>query len=152
MEKLNPRQRKFAELVATGIPAGRAYEQAGYDSRGTDADANAARLIANDKVSRFVQSLRWEAETESKKATILTIQQKREFLARVVQTPIGTVDEDSDLCQAFKLGESTREIKMPDKLRAIELDSRLAGEFRDSVKIDASDEIVSLLKSIRGAK
>lgn len=69
---------------------------------------------------------------------ILSLKEKREYLASVVRTPVGSVNEDSPLAQKVKRssrtdkrGETTEteEIEIPGKLRAIELDARLAGEL-----------------------
>ena len=43
--KLSDRQRRFCDLVLEGVPAGRAYERAGYKPRGDAADQSASRLI-----------------------------------------------------------------------------------------------------------
>ena len=58
--------------------------------------------------------------------------QKREYLARVVMTPVAQVNEESDLCQRFKRTARVYVKAMPDKLRAIELDSQLAGDLPTS--------------------
>ncbi len=69
---------------------------------------------------------------------ILTLVEKREYLASIVRTPVGSVDEHSPLAQKVKRrhrtdkdGNSTdeEEIEIPGKLRALELDARLAGEM-----------------------
>jgi hypothetical protein len=69
---------------------------------------------------------------------ILSLKEKREYLASIVRTPIGEVDESSALAQKVKRstrrdkygGETeTEEIELPNKLRAVELDARLAGEL-----------------------
>lgn len=63
---LNDRQRRFAELVVSGRPAGRAYEEAGYSARGDSADQTASKLLGSTKVSEYVQSLRNEAKTDAR--------------------------------------------------------------------------------------
>ena len=42
----------------------------------------------------------------------------REFLTEVILTPAGKVDEQSRLCQSYKVTREVREIRMPDKLAA----------------------------------
>lgn len=69
-------------------------------------------------------------------ATLLTVAERRAFLAMVVRTPLSEIDENSPLCQSFKVtknefGGST-EYKMVDKLRASELDAKMAGELVES--------------------
>lgn len=64
--------------------------------------------------------------------------EKRSFLRSVVTTPIGGITEHSVLAQSFKRSSRTSrdgatvddyELRMPDKLRALELDAKLAGEL-----------------------
>ncbi|MEM1085030.1 MAG: terminase small subunit [Verrucomicrobiota bacterium] len=52
---LNDRQHRFVTLVASGVPAGRAYEQAGYKSRGNAADVGGSKLVRNPKVAEALQ-------------------------------------------------------------------------------------------------
>jgi phage terminase small subunit len=57
-EPLHPRQERFVALVTSGLPAGRAYEQAGYRSRGNAADVGASKLVRNPKVARALEAER----------------------------------------------------------------------------------------------
>jgi hypothetical protein len=57
----------------------------------------------------------------------LSRDQVREFLVAVILTPAGKVDEQSRLCQSYKVTPEVREIRMPDKLRAIEQLAKLCG-------------------------
>jgi hypothetical protein len=65
---------------------------------------------------------------------VLTRHEKRTFLARVVRTPLSEVSAASDLCAEEVVTESDkgtyRKIKALDKLKAIELDAKLMGEFQ----------------------
>ena len=109
-------------------------------------------------------------------AAVLTLAEKRQYLRRVVLTAIGDVDPSSDLCQSYKRREEggdrgrlkrgqeesgneehepeaeVIEIKMPDKLRAIELDARLAGELNTELKLEAGDGLAELLGLIRSGR
>ena len=106
-----------------------------------------SKLLSDIDIKQRVAEI--QSKTEGK--AVLTIAQKREFLRRVVVTPIGQVDEESDLCQAAEYSDTGRKFKMPDKLRAIELDAKLAGEFTEKVEIK-SDGLLELLQAIRGGK
>lgn len=94
-----------------------------------------------------------ELREEAKQLTVLTLAKKREFLARVVTTSLGSVDESSDLCQESSSEEtmhgSRRRIKMPDKLRAIELDAKLAGELKEQPPAVTVDAMALLIDQIR---
>ena len=69
-------------------------------------------------------------------ACLLTLRAKREFLAAIVRAAPGDLDEKSPLVQFFKQTEAGREIRLCDKLRAIELDAKLAGEFSERWKLN----------------
>jgi len=54
-KQLNPQQQNFVALVKQGIPAGRAYDQAGYKCKDPDAaNSHASRLMRNGKVKRYL--------------------------------------------------------------------------------------------------
>jgi hypothetical protein len=121
---MNIRQERFAELVASRVPAMRAYSEAGYSNRGKNAEANAARLIEFDGVKERIQAIR--AETAAKLAL------KREDLARhlwaVVMTPIGELDANSPLVQEFATDkEGRKRVKMQDKLGSARLLCEMMG-------------------------
>lgn len=58
---LTPRELRFVEAYVGGMPAGRAYEAAGYKARGDSADSNALRLLGKEKVVAAVESHRSNA-------------------------------------------------------------------------------------------
>ena len=149
---LNPRQERFAQLVATGMPASRAYREAGYTATGNAAEAGASQLLRHPKVAAYVNEVRAAAKAKGEEAAYLTLEEKRKFLRDVVTTPIGEIDERNKLAQALKVTKDGREIKLPDKLRALELDAKLAGELKDKVEIDASPELAEWLAIRRGGK
>lgn len=123
----NHRHERFAQLVATGEAGAAAYRQT-YGTRGASAEAAASRLLRNDKVSARIAEVQRASAAEG----VLTLREKREFLALVVRTPIGQIDENSPLCQWFRRTTGRRpslEIRMPDKLQAMMLDAKLAGEL-----------------------
>ncbi len=55
---LNPRQQRFVELVAGGMPAGRAYEAAGFKARGKGADECACQLLKKTQVAKVLAEIR----------------------------------------------------------------------------------------------
>jgi len=60
----NQRHEKFAQLVAKGLAASRAYAEAGYDVKpGNSAEAAASRLLSNVKVSERMQELCQKSES-----------------------------------------------------------------------------------------
>lgn len=149
-QELSEKQRKFAEMVATGVAAVTAYQRAGYAAKKEAAITCASRLLTNAKVKRYVRALRRKAVDESEEGAVLTLVEKRRWLARVVRTPLSHVTEESDLCQEHTVTTTeaggSEKIKMPCKLRAMELDAKLAGELRDKAeeeKKTPEDEMTS---------
>lgn len=102
------------------------------------------REITAQAVSKPVQSVPEVSEIldtqvqGGQNPAILSLIEKREYLARVVRTPVGQVDEDNSLAQKVKRQTrtdkegntyQTEEIEIAGKLRALELDAKLAGEM-----------------------
>lgn len=136
----NPRHEAFAREWAKGKSGTEAYIAAGYDAK--NADANATRFMGNDGIRARKE---WFQE-QAAKGTVLTIKEKREFLAAVVRTPIGEVDERSPLAQSVRYSDTGKEIKMPDKLAAIRADDNLAGDGSEAGKNDVlSDWLASFM-------
>ncbi len=118
----NHRHEAFARRVVTGESLTQAYRQV-YGTNAKAAGANGARLMKNDSVIRRVGWL----QTQSATSAVMTLIQQRQYLARVIRTPIAQVNEESDLCQRFKRTARVYSKAMPDKLCAVKLDCQLAG-------------------------
>lgn len=152
----NQKHERFAQLIATGVSATEAYTKV-YRKKGKVAGSAGGRLLKNVGIQQRLSELQQKAETKA----VLTLAEKREFLRRVVMTPVGEVDQDSDLCQEytkrFEAGGETNpdfevvKIKTPCKLKALELDAKLAGEFKEKVEVSV-DGLGELLKAIRGGR
>ena len=147
----NARHEKFAQAVATGEAASRVYGRIYGKQSPSQAEASASRLLRNVKVAARVAEIRGSVDAEALADCLLTLRAKREFLAAVVWAAPGELDEKSPLVQSFKLTDGGREIRLCDKLRAIELDAKLAGEFREQVEI-RSDGLLELLQAIRAGR
>lgn len=137
----NSKHEKFAQLVANGTDSPAAAYCAVYKSHAKTAAANASKLVNTNAIARRIDELRALSAPTQKR--FLTLDQKREFLALVVNTPADAVDERSPLCQQADFSESpsgtSRKLRMPDKLKALELDARLAGELRESHELEVVD-------------
>ena len=88
---MTARHRKFAKLWLKGVPAGRAYEQAGYDARGNVADICASRLLKTAKVAKYIKSMN---ENDDKR-TILSIGERKELLTRIALANEGERPSDA---------------------------------------------------------
>ncbi len=119
---------RFACELAKGAGVNEAYVAAGYKS----SPASATRLSKKVNVAERVAWLQKQAA----KGDVLTIREKREFLARVVRkTPSEAAFDDAD-CQLVmtKLGPA---VVIPDKLAAIRIDNDLAEEGSEAKGIGA---------------
>lgn len=142
---MDPRHQKFAELLALGTSAGPAYAEA-YSKPAITASVAAAgrRLATQSHIAAKVQSIREKAAIESEAATVLSLQEKRQFLARIVRTPVTLLDPDDksthDLIKKVSIkvigsGENldtTTEVEGYDKIKAIVEDTNLAGDGAES--------------------
>lgn len=127
--------------------------RAGYSirsGRSEDYSSLGCRILKTPRVASEVQKIREKAFSRE----ALSYAEKRAFLARAVRTPVGELHEGSDLAQEVTITESkegtTKRIKGVDRLRALELDSRLAGDFYADRTPQASNPflmIVSLGKT-----
>lgn len=153
----NPRHERFCQERAKGKSADEAYQLAGYKrDRGA-----ASRLSAKVNVTARITELQSLAADD----TVMSIAEKRKFLADIKRTPIGEIDEMSPLCQEWtyeqaggprgrlKRGDDDEgneeyeeerqrvKVKMPDKLRAIQLDNDLAVDGAEAGKNKAIEII-----------
>jgi phage terminase small subunit len=101
---LNDRQRRFCELLVSGLAAGRAYEQAGYQtSSAASADQCASRMLRNVKeVKEHVAKLRRELMAK----TALSQEEVAGLLSLAILTPISEITEDHPLCQEWEREET----------------------------------------------
>jgi len=110
--KLNVRQERFAELVASGMPATKAYSEAGYSNDPRIAEAHACRLVENGGVKARIAQLR----APQTRKTLMSRDRKREILAGIAES------------------EASGKMAI---IRAIEVDAKLAGHFEpDRTEID----------------
>ncbi len=119
---LNARQERFCEFIATGENQTDAWIKAGYKTSRTAARRNASETMTKHDIRTRIAELRGP-QTQ---AALLTKDEKRMFLRRIV--------------------ESESE-KMADRLRALELDAKLAGHFEpDKHVIDAGPDFLETMR------
>jgi hypothetical protein len=115
---LNPRQQKFVELYLGGMPASRAYRQAGYrPSTDAVAEAAASQLLKHPKVAAAVEAARAKA-TEAAGVSAEVIAQRLWVEANRQPADGGT---------------------HAGRIRALELLGKGLGMFQDRVQIETAD-------------
>ena len=120
----NAKHEAFAQAYALSSNASEAWRKA--TSKTANADVNGARWLVIRGIVERVAELRKKADAASENFTVLSIAEKRDFIARLVKAKVSELDDDSDLWNGIKLTEQGREYKLPDKLRAIQIDNDLA--------------------------
>lgn len=149
-KKLTEKQLRFCEGILKGKPASVAYREAGYASKGNAAEVCASQLLRNAKVQAHLGKRRKARE----KRTDISLEKVERYLARVINTPVGMVDETSLLAEEVTYTQgpngSSKKVKMFSKDRAISHLRALKGwDATKEVKIDASDPLLALIQHIR---
>lgn len=134
----NARHERFACELAKGVSQAEAYKKAGYKP---DTGA-ASRLSAKISIQARVAWIKSQAAASD----VLTIAEKRDFLARLVRCKPANEPADSDLWNGIEDTEQGKRYKLPDKLRAIALDNDLAGEGAEAGGNKALGELVKRLR------
>lgn len=125
---LNPRQRKFVSAYVSGKPATQAYIAAGYSPNG--ADVAGPRLLGNVRIQAAVKAARKQLSDAARweKWQLL------DYYQRVLETPVGEVDENDILAQEVTREEAGEmlvrtKVKMVDKLASARELAKLLGWY-----------------------
>lgn len=162
----NPRHEIFAREIAKGASQREAYRAAGYEGDERSLDANAARLIADDRVAIRVQ----EIQANAAKRAEITIERTLLELAKVgyadirkavswgaaiavddgdggekISNGVAMLDSaeiDADTAAAISEVAQTRDgirVKFHDKLSALEKIGKHLGMFTDKLEMTGRD-------------
>lgn len=119
---MNPKQQKFAELVASGLPASRAYEQAGYIATGHAAESSASKLLKSPEVEEYLAGLQDDAAKESK----LTRDAAAGMLVDILRSKPSEANMDNPLCE-LRMSKMGPYAAFPSKAACMERLARLLG-------------------------
>lgn len=125
---LNARQELFCQFVAAGTSQTEAYMKAGFKATKEAARRNAARMLTNADIKKRIK----EIQTENPDVSVakMTKQEKLDMLATLIRTPM-----------------NSEVVKVADKLRAIELHSKLLGHFEpDRKEIEFGNQALMSIK------
>ena len=148
---LNPRQQTFADLVLAGAPAGRAWQQAGYQARGNSAEVQASKALKKEKFKAYLKDERMRME----KVGQMERDELVAWLASVIRTPAGNLTEDSPLVQQYIKEELAGEVirtrvEMVSKLEACKLLAAVMGwNAPTKMEIQPSEKLAELIRRIR---
>jgi phage terminase small subunit len=146
-------QRKFCEGIVAGLNATDSYAKAYPKATRRAARAHGARLVAKGSIKSEIARLRAAAQEKAGSA-VLTLAEKRSFLARLLRINVAEIDvsKDGDLLAGLDRTEGSEKteglvkLRLADKLKAIELDNDLSGEGSEA---GANDELAGLLARLR---
>lgn len=133
----NIRHERFAQLIAQGKPASRAYIEAGYKARGNAAESAAARLFRNVQVQQRLAEIAAEMEQNA----IADAEEVQKFLTAVMRGEITEelLDRNSEIRTLKSLAR--------DRIKAAELLGRAQGVFA-TASTDAAGELDAIAQAL----
>jgi hypothetical protein len=143
MTVLTPPMLRFCEQVAMGMSATRAYSAAYPNASHGTAASNAYNLLRRPGVDAEILRLRTLAQ-QAPGSAVMTLFEKRSFLARVVRSQIALLPRESDLWERVWDSRGGTFYRLPDKIEAIKLDNKLSAD--DPMQ---QDSLMQLLISVR---
>jgi phage terminase small subunit len=127
-KKLNARQERFCEFVAAGETQEAAHKKAGYKCSANSARAAASIMANRPEIKARISELK-QKQPDLLEAR-LTKEEKLKVLARLIRTP-----------------DNSEVVKVADKLRAIELHSKLMGHFEpDRMELELGNTTLQTIK------
>lgn len=126
----------FALHVASGMSDVKAYQKVFKCSR-VSAEKNAWRLRENDGVKARIAELHRKSDATA----VLTMQERRQFMARVKRVNLHNFDPeiDGDLIDEITIEDGKKKFKLPSKRGCIMDDAKLAGELIDKAELTGKD-------------
>ena len=130
LNTLNRRQQLFCQYIAEGESQARAYLKAGFKANTIQqAGSNAIRLMRTERVATYLGKIKEIVF----KNQVLSFNEKRAIISRMVKAAPSEVGADSMLAQSYSeevdaQGNVKRKVVLPDKARLIDLDNRMSGD------------------------
>ena len=130
LNTLNRRQQLFCQYLAEGESQARAYLKAGFKANTIQqAGSNAIRLMRTERVASYLGKIKEIVF----KNQVLSFNEKRAIISRMVKAAPSEVGADSMLAQSYTeevdvQGNVKRKVVLPDKARLIDLDNRMSGD------------------------
>jgi len=128
LPNLTTKQLAYCTYRAKGENKARSYLLAGYKAVNSEQAGSAAcKLESDNRVSSYISTLRESSFLKE----ALTLAEKRSYLARAVRCDVTSPDADliQEVSETANEHGVSKKVKVVDKLRALELDSKIAGDF-----------------------
>ena len=130
--KLNPRQEKFCIEYAKTGNATQAYQLAGFESKSREsAQANSARLLADERIQARLHELTEKTESES----IADIKELQAGLTKIFRAEVTTplMTKDGEVVQV--------PVSVKDRLKAAEILCKTHGAFLTRQELSISESV-----------
>jgi len=130
---LSEQQKKFADYFIESGNATEAYRRAGYKSKGAAAEANASRLIRNDKVQEYIAKRNKQLESDR----VASMEEVKQFWTNTMR------DNEAEIKDRLKASEYIA------KTNAAFIEKQqITGEMTQNIQTDLSKLSVEELKQI----
>lgn len=138
---------KFCEAIVLGMKRADAYAAA-YQNQSlkrSTASSCASELLGYADIQAEIARIRALGE-ERAGDSVMSILEKRRFLARLVRASLRQIPEDSDLWQGIKYTKDWTAYELPNKFTALAVDNDLTC---DGPEAEMNDHLMELLASLR---
>jgi hypothetical protein len=152
--ELTPYETAFARNLVSGLSYAKAYNASGYKTTGNHKYAYLrGKKIANrPHVQAYMETLRQSAWVNS----VMSFEEKRMMLAQIARAKPQDIDETKAFVSLSVDADGKRTLQGPkvaEKIKAIELDMRAAGELgEDNDRTNIAIQLVSERLSIPSAE
>lgn len=148
----NPKQEGFANDCASGKSAAEAYMIHWPDSSAKSAETNGPAMARRNQVAIRIAELRGMAQTladEKAQNTVLTILEKREYIARVIRAKPSQAGMENPDCELVmtKMGPAAL---FPSKASLLKLDNELSEDTPEQKVSVAIPGLADAVKQVFG--
>ena len=139
---LTTKQKRFVENhVTKGMSIAESVRRAGYavkSGRSEDYGSLGCRMLKTERVADYVMKLKRKVFAKD----VLSVEEKRSFLARAVRADASNPDPDlvQEMVETHGEHGSVKRVKLVSKLEAINIDNKMAG---DNYSDRSGNEIVN---------
>jgi hypothetical protein len=133
----NQKHEKFAQAVAMGEAAGASYRKV-YRVAPSVAETAGPRLCRNVQVRERVDELKAGAAAKVE----WSIAERLIFLREAAEIPPDQLTLGHRVCQGQRMTKDGSYLLVPDKLKAVDLYSKLSGDYDREAEIEANGVIV----------
>lgn len=128
----NQRHEKFAQRIAKGDAATKAYIAAGFSPKA--AKQNASRLRENEVIGERIAEL----QASAAKRVEWSIAERLKFFREAAEIPPAKITLKHRVCQGMRKTKFGNYLLVPDKLKAAVEYGRLAGDYDRDAEVEAN--------------